>query len=154
MVMTASEDFLLKLLNRLSETDCTYNLWSKTILHKTKKLMYQALVQSILLYGAETWTPNTQQANKLLATEMDFWGRSVRKSRKGKVRNGTTREIMEVGKNILEVVEEKRLRWFGHVKRMPGNRLALKILEWETQREMNRWSKTEHDKPWTEGRGY
>jgi hypothetical protein len=37
-----------------------------------KKLMYQALVQSILLYGAETWTLNAQQANKLLATEMDF----------------------------------------------------------------------------------
>jgi hypothetical protein len=35
-------------------------LWSKTILHKTKKLMYQALDQSILLYGAETWTLNTQ----------------------------------------------------------------------------------------------
>jgi hypothetical protein len=33
-------------------------LWSKTILHKTKKLMYQALVQSILLYAAETWTLN------------------------------------------------------------------------------------------------
>jgi hypothetical protein len=33
------------------------------------------------------------------------------------------------GKNILEVIEEKRLRWFGHVKRMPGNRLPLKILE-------------------------
>jgi hypothetical protein len=47
-------------------------LWSKTILHKTKKIMYQALVQSILLYGAETWTLNTQQANKLLATEIDF----------------------------------------------------------------------------------
>jgi hypothetical protein len=29
-------------------------------------------VQSILLYGAGTWTLNTQQANKLLATEMDF----------------------------------------------------------------------------------
>jgi hypothetical protein len=38
---------------------------------------------------------------------------------------------MEVGKNILEVTEEKWLRWFGHVKRMPGNRLPLKILEWE-----------------------
>jgi hypothetical protein len=25
--------------------------------------MYQALVQSIILYGAETWTLNTQQAN-------------------------------------------------------------------------------------------
>jgi hypothetical protein len=44
--------------------------------------MYQALVQSILLYGVETWTLNTQQANKLLPTEMDFWSRSARKSRK------------------------------------------------------------------------
>jgi hypothetical protein len=64
---------------------------------------------------------------------MDFWRRSARKSRKEKVRNGTTRAIMEVGKNILEVIEEKRLRWFGHVKRMPGNRLPLKILEWEPE---------------------
>jgi hypothetical protein len=92
---------------------------------------------------------------------MDFW-RSARKSRKEKVRNGTIREIMEVGKNILEVTEEKRLRWFGHVKRMPGNRLPLKILEWEPEgtrrrgrpKEMDRWSKTEHDKPWTDRRGY
>jgi hypothetical protein len=95
--------------------------------------MCQALVQSILLYGAETWTLNTQQANKLLATEMDFWRRSARKSREYKVRNVIIREIMEVGKNILEVIEEKRLRWFGHVKRMPGNRLPLKMLEWEPE---------------------
>jgi hypothetical protein len=66
-------------------------LWSKTVLHKTKKLVYQALVQSILLYGAETWTLNTQQTKKLLATEMDFWRRSARKSRKEKIRNGTIR---------------------------------------------------------------
>jgi hypothetical protein len=103
-------------------------LWSKNILHKTKELMYQALVQSILLYGAETWTLNTQQANKLLAIEMDFWRRSARKSRKEIVRNVTIREVMEVRKNILEVIEEKRLRWFGHVKRMP-----LKVLEWEPE---------------------
>jgi hypothetical protein len=34
---------------------------------------------------------------------------------------------------ILEIIEEKRLRWFGHVKRKPGNRLPLKILEWEPE---------------------
>jgi hypothetical protein len=51
---------------------------------------------------------------------MDFW-RSARKSKKEKVRNGTITAIMEVGKNSLEVTEEKRLRWFGHVKRTPRN---------------------------------
>jgi hypothetical protein len=64
---------------------------------------------------------------------MDFWRRSARKSRKQKVRNVTIRELIEVWKNILEVTEEKRLRWFEHVKRMPGNRLPLKVLEWEPE---------------------
>ena len=40
---------------------------------------------------------------------------------------------MVVGKNILEVTEEKRLRLFGHIKRMPGNRLRQRILEWEPE---------------------
>jgi hypothetical protein len=108
-----------------------------------KKLMYQALVQSILLYGAETWTLNAQQVNKLLATEMDFW-RSARKSRKEKVRNGTIRVSMEVRKNILDINEEKWLRWLGHVKRMPGNRIGTrgKAKKRKTQRRMDgvRWS--------------
>jgi hypothetical protein len=55
------------------------------------------------------------------------------KIKERKVRNVTIREVMEVGKKILEVTEEKRLRWAGHVKRMPGNRLPLKILEWEPE---------------------
>jgi hypothetical protein len=64
---------------------------------------------------------------------MDFWKRSARKTRKEKVRNGTIREIMEVGKNILEAIEEKRLQWFGHIKILSGNRLPLKILEWKPE---------------------
>jgi hypothetical protein len=38
---------------------------------------------STMVYGAETWILNTQQVNKLLATEMYFW-RSARKSSKEK----------------------------------------------------------------------
>jgi hypothetical protein len=64
---------------------------------------------------------------------MDFCRRSTTKSRKEKVPNVIIREVMEVGKNILEVTEEKRLRWFGHVKRMLRNKLPLKMLEWEPE---------------------
>jgi hypothetical protein len=69
---------------------------------------------------------------------------------------------MEVGKNILEVTEEKRLRWFGHVKNA-RKQTATESLRMgtrgnakkgKTQRAMDRWSKTEHDKPWTDRRGY
>jgi hypothetical protein len=111
----------------------TLSSGAKLSFTEPKQLVYQASVYSILLCGAETWTLNTQQANRLLANEMDFWGRSARRSRGKKVRNGTIRAIMEVGKNILEVTEEKWLRWFGNVKRMPGNRLPRTILEWEPE---------------------
>jgi hypothetical protein len=37
------------------------------------------------------------------------------------------------GRTFLEVIEGKRLQRFGHVKRMPGNRLPRKILEWEPE---------------------
>jgi hypothetical protein len=35
--------------------------------------------------------------------------------------------------NIILYKETERLRWFGHVKRMPGNRLPLIVLEWEPE---------------------
>jgi hypothetical protein len=49
---------------------------------------------------------------------------------------------MEVGKSIVEVIEEKRLRWFGHVKRMPGNRTEQNRnhgLTEEDTRSRDRW---------------
>jgi hypothetical protein len=91
---------------------------------------------------------------------MGVWRRSARKIKGRNYPKWTITAIMEVGKNILEITEEKRLPWFGYVKRMPGNRLPRKILELEaekkgkTQREMDTRSKTKHDKPWTDRRGY
>jgi hypothetical protein len=67
---------------------------------QNQKLMYQALVQCILLHGAETWTLNTQHANKLLATEMDFWRRSARKSRKEKSEMSPLERSWRCGRTI------------------------------------------------------
>jgi hypothetical protein len=57
---------------------------------------------------------------------------------------------MDAGKNILEITEEKRFIWFGHVKRMSGNRLPRRIPKWEPEgtpknrRPRERWSVTNH----------
>ena len=41
---------------------------------------------------------------------------------------------MDVGKNVLEATEGKCLLWCGHIKRVPGNRLSQRIVEWEPGR--------------------
>ena len=40
---------------------------------------------------------------------------------------------MDVGKNIREIIEEKRSKLLAHVNGMPENRLLRRILEWEPE---------------------
>ena len=32
--------------------------------------------------------------------------------------------------DIIDIIEKKRLKWYGHVKRMPEQRLPKLIMEW------------------------
>jgi hypothetical protein len=62
------------------------------------------LVKIMILYFcvcAEMCNLNTQQANKLVATEMEFCKRPAVKTRKEEFRNDTIRETMDVGKKML-----------------------------------------------------
>ena len=74
-----------------------------------------------MLYGAETWRLSRHQANKLLAIYMDFWCMAAWKSRKEKIMNLKVRK-----QNIIEEIEEKLLKWLGHLKRMRNNRIPKK----------------------------
>ena len=42
-------------------------MWSSNILAKTKKIIYKTIVESVMIYGAETWTLNREQEGKLRA---------------------------------------------------------------------------------------
>ena len=55
--------------------------WHKNITKNRKLYVYQTIIQSILMYGAEVWQIPTRQINKILVTEMDVLRRSARKSR-------------------------------------------------------------------------
>jgi hypothetical protein len=52
---------------------------------------------------------------------MDVLRRSARKSRTERIKNKHTKEIMGM-KGKLDIIEKKRLQWYGHVKRMPEER--------------------------------
>jgi hypothetical protein len=94
--------------------------------------IYQTIIQSILMYGAEVWQIPTREINKSLSTEMEVIRRSARKSRIEIIKNEYIKEIMRVKEkpDIIDNIERKRLQWYGHVKRMQEERLPKLIMEW------------------------
>jgi len=56
---------------------------------------------------------------------MDVLRRSVGKSRMERIKNEHIKEIIGVkGKpDIIDIIQQKRLQWYGHVKRMPEERI-------------------------------
>jgi hypothetical protein len=81
---------------------------------------------------------------------MDVLRRSARKSRIERIKNEHIKEIMGVKEkpDIIDIIERKRLQWYGHVKRMQEERLPRLIMEWipGERRKRGRPSKT-----WMEG---
>ena len=55
-----------------------------------------------------------------LSTEMDVLRRSARKLRMERIKNEHIKEIMGLKEkpDIVDIIERKRLQWYGHVKRM------------------------------------
>jgi hypothetical protein len=84
------------------------------------------------MYGAEVWQIPTREINKISATEMNVLRRSASKLRLEGIKNEHIKEII-VGKeksDIIDIIERKRLQWYGHVKRMQEERLPKLIMEW------------------------
>jgi len=84
------------------------------------------------MYGAELWQIPTREINKILSTETDALRRSARKSRMERIKNEHIKEIMGVKEkpDIIDIIERKRLQWYGHVKRMQEERISKLIMEW------------------------
>jgi hypothetical protein len=83
------------------------------------------------MYGAEQWLIQTREINNILSTEMYVLRKSARKSRMERIKNEHIKEIMGVkGKpDIKDIIEKKRLQWYGHVKRMPEERIPKLIMK-------------------------
>jgi len=58
--------------------------------------------------------------------------RSARKSRIERIKKEHIKEIMVVkGKlDTADIIQQKRLQWYGHVRRMPEERIPKLIVDW------------------------
>jgi len=81
---------------------------------------------------------------------MDVLRRSARKLRMERIKNEHIKEIMGVkGKpDTIDIIEKNRLQWYGHVNRMPEDRISTLIMEWIP------WDRRKRGRPrktWMEG---
>lgn len=106
-------------------------LWDKNISKENKKRIYNTIIKSITTYGCEVWPIKDRTEKMLRTTEMDFWRRSAGISRRDRITNERVREIMGVTHTIVDDIRTKQLSWYGHVRRMPENRIPRQILEWQ-----------------------
>ncbi|PSN48909.1 hypothetical protein C0J52_03480 [Blattella germanica] len=91
--------------------------------------------------NSKTWHLKSGTIHKLHSTEIDFWRRSARISRRDKIRNSVIREKMKVKESLTEDIKTAQLRWFGRVKRMKEDRLPKKVFEWQPMGRRERYDR-------------
>ena len=91
-------------------------LAEKGVSLKVKGLLYRACVQSVMVYGSETWPTRVEDMQRLVKAEraMVRWMCGARLNDK-LASSGLLERLGVVG--VEEVVSRNRLRWFGHVER-------------------------------------
>lgn len=107
-------------------------LKDKSVPTKCKTIIFNSILKPILLYGSETWALTTKTESKLQAAEMRVLRLIRGVTRMDRMRSTRIREELGVG-SVTEEVEETKLRWYGHVKRMNDSRHAKKYMEWVPQ---------------------
>jgi hypothetical protein len=105
---------------------------SRNISRRSKLVVYRTVVRPVVMYGSETWT--------LLCRDEELlrrWERKILRKIFGPLYDGgtwrirTNSELYELynAPDIISEIKKGRLRWLGHVHRMPGDRVAKRVLE-------------------------
>ena len=116
---------------------------------KSKLKLYWSIIRPIVTYACKTWVLKKTIKNKLIVFERKALRRIFGPT---KERDGTWRikpkdelEKLMRHENIINHTEVQRLSWFGHLHRMPEDRMVKRVYKWKpmlTQplgRPKNRW---------------
>ena len=90
-----------------------------------KRTIINAIYTPTLCYQAQTWAMNKKTERKITTCEMKCLRKAVNKTRRDKIRNEVIRDMVGT-KPMLDQIESHRIKWFGHLMRMPPNQPALR----------------------------
>ena len=83
---------------------------------KVKRKIYKACVQSVMMYGSETWAMKVEDMQKLKRTKASMMRRMCGVSLKRHLSNEALRGRLGID-CVSDLVRRTRLRWFSHAER-------------------------------------
>jgi hypothetical protein len=111
--------------------------------------LYWSIIRPIVTYVCEIWVLKETIKNKLMVFERKVLRKifGPTKERDGIWRIKTNDELDKLirHKNIINYIKAQRLSWFGHLHRMPEERMVKKLYKWKPMfrrqlgRPKNRW---------------
>ena len=110
---------------------------------KMKGKIYRACVQSVMVYGSETWASKIEDMRRLERTERLMVRLMCGVTLKDKKCSEELLDHLGI-ESVLDVVRRGRLRWFGHLERMNTEDWvsACRVMEVEGRRGCGRGRKT------------
>ena len=119
---------------RIAKATATFSrlrscLWKRSdVSMKTKMRIYRATVIPTLLYASETWRILESDLRRLEAFQMRTLSEIASLRLSQRVPNTIIRKTCDDQPTIKMITRRSRLKWFGHVCRMPDGRLPVRLL--------------------------
>ena len=99
----------------MSSLDC---LWrDRSVSNMLKRRVMEAMVWSVALYGSEAWTLKAADRRRLTAFEMMTYRRMLRVDWREHRTNVSILTELQPKQRLLETVQRRKLRYFGHLMR-------------------------------------
>ena len=95
-------------------------IWNRKDITKSLKVrLYYALIVPIALYASETWTLLAEDKRKLEVFENRCLRAMLGISLYDRVRNEKVKKNLNINTSITDIIRKKRMKWFGHINRLP-----------------------------------
>ena len=105
---------------------------NKTLSLRSKTHVYEAVVLTTLLYGAETWTTKAGHLQKLNTFHhqcvRSIVGIGRRQQWSDRITTATLADSFAVDPNITSIIRRHRLRWLDHVGNMDDCRATKQLM--------------------------
>jgi len=124
-------------------------IWTQRDLSKALKTeVFEVMVISALLYNSETWVIKAATKNRLKAFKMACLRKIVGVTKRDRIRNTEIPSRLNWQKDIIKRIQQRRLKYFGHVARMNTERYPYMAFYGQVQgtrrkgRQKKRWVDT------------